>query len=285
VILRPCLPEAAPDGCLFLWSRTPVDGTVTFARRPLPALQRDRASRHLHGGEIRRVSIPDPDSSPLRWWPTMRQVSEAGPPYRPMVASDDAARPTTAARLSSPRQLKRNVSMSIDTSSSRLGHDAHRSPPSTAPSACQRGRSGAAELDSGRRCRREIDARGACTIGCKRRPSVVPPAHNVRDGRVGRPAAPSTSRLQVLTFDAEQFSWRRGCGSAAGRGAAVRLQIARNVVLMPSFVNIGALIERGYDGHTWPPRVVRADRPQSVHLVRCVGIGRRAGVRCRAARP
>src|SRR5262245_1641748 len=72
----------------------------------------------------------------------------------------------------------------------------------------------------------------------------------------------------------EQFDFRRGGfrvvpPAAARRGA----YIARNVILMPSFVNIGAYVDEGTMVDTWATVGSCAQIGKNVHLSGGVGIG------------
>jgi len=149
--------------------------------------------------------------------------------------------------------------------------------PSTAPSGLHNAVEAAlAELDSGRlRVAEKID--GAWVVHQWLKKAVLL-SFRLRDNVVmGRGEADPLRFYDKVDckfsrFDAEQF---RASGvrvvppAVARRGA----YIARNVVLMPSFVNIGAYIDEGTMVDTWATVGSCAQIGRNVHLSGGVGIG------------
>jgi 2,3,4,5-tetrahydropyridine-2-carboxylate N-succinyltransferase len=149
--------------------------------------------------------------------------------------------------------------------------------PSTAPSGLHNAVEAAlAELDSGRlRVAEKIDGVWVVHQWLKK---AVLLSFRLRDNVVmgGGEADPLRFYDKVdckfSRFDAEQF---RASGvrvvppAVARRGA----YIARNVVLMPSFVNIGAYIDEGTMVDTWATVGSCAQIGRNVHLSGGVGIG------------
>ena len=76
-------------------------------------------------------------------------------------------------------------------------------------------------------------------------------------------------------FNDRHESWFREAGFRAVPGAIVRAgsHIAKNVVLMPSFVNIGAYVDEGTMVDTWVTVGSCAQIGKNVHLSGGVGIG------------
>jgi len=148
--------------------------------------------------------------------------------------------------------------------------------PASAPPALREAVEAAlAELDSGRlRVAEKID--GAWVVHQWLKKAVLL-SFRLRDNAVmGGPEGPLRFYDKVDSkfagFDAERF---RASGvrvvppAVARRGA----YIARNVVLMPSFVNIGAYIDEGTMVDTWATVGSCAQIGRNVHLSGGVGIG------------
>jgi 2,3,4,5-tetrahydropyridine-2-carboxylate N-succinyltransferase len=148
--------------------------------------------------------------------------------------------------------------------------------PSSAPAALHEAVEAAlAELDSGRlRVAEKID--GAWVVHQWLKMAVLL-SFRLRDNAVmGGPEGPLRFYDKVDSkfagFDAERF---RASGvrvvppAVARRGA----YIARNVVLMPSFVNIGAYVDEGTMVDTWATVGSCAQIGRNVHLSGGVGIG------------
>ena len=129
-------------------------------------------------------------------------------------------------------------------------------------------------LDAGQAARRREDAAasGSRTSGRRRRccsRSACRTTRSSRDGytRYLRQGAVEVRRVRRGDFQAGGF--RVVPPAAVRRGA----YIAKNVVLMPSFVNIGAYVDEGTMVDTWATVGSCAQIGKNVHLSGGVGIG------------
>ena len=129
-------------------------------------------------------------------------------------------------------------------------------------------------LESGARRVAEPDGQGAWRVNQWLKKAVLLYFRINANRLMGAPAAPYFDKvpLRFEGFDAAAF---RELGARAVPGAIVRrgAHIAKDVVLMPSFVNIGANVGAGTMVDTWATVGSCAQIGKNVHLSGGVGIG------------